>query len=56
MARPRWRSLHDSACDAPANILNDLQAEFGLTYLFAAHNLSVVEHILTRVKELQVEI
>jgi peptide/nickel transport system ATP-binding protein/oligopeptide transport system ATP-binding protein len=31
------------------NILNDLQAEFGLTYLFVAHNLSVVEHISTRV-------
>jgi peptide/nickel transport system ATP-binding protein/oligopeptide transport system ATP-binding protein len=27
------------------NILKDLQAEFGLTYLFIAHNLSVVEHI-----------
>ncbi len=31
------------------NILNDLQQEFGLTYLFVAHNLSVVEHISTRV-------
>ena len=27
------------------NILKDLQKEFGLTYLFIAHNLSVVEHI-----------
>src|SRR5512143_3346317 len=31
------------------NILNDLQKEFGLTYLFVAHNLSVVEHISNRV-------
>ena len=31
------------------NILNDLQDEFGLTYLFVAHNLSVVEHISDRV-------
>jgi len=31
------------------NILNDLQQEFGLTYLFVAHNLSVVEHISDRV-------
>jgi oligopeptide/dipeptide ABC transporter ATP-binding protein len=31
------------------NILNDLQNEFHLTYLFIAHNLSVVEHISDRV-------
>jgi peptide/nickel transport system ATP-binding protein/oligopeptide transport system ATP-binding protein len=31
------------------NILRELQGEFGLTYLFIAHNLSVVEHISDRV-------
>ena len=31
------------------NILKDLQEEFGLTYMFVAHNLSVVEHISDRV-------
>lgn len=31
------------------NILKDLQTEFGLTYLFIAHNLGVVEHISDRV-------
>ena len=31
------------------NLLNELQAEFGLTYLFIAHNLTVVEHICDRV-------
>ena len=36
--RPRW-----STC------LQDLQEEFGLTYLFISHGLAVVEHISTRV-------
>lgn len=31
------------------NILKNLQSEFGLTYLFIAHNLSVVEHFSDRV-------
>ncbi len=31
------------------NLLKDLQAEFGLTYLFIAHGLNVVKHVSDRV-------
>ena len=31
------------------NLLQDLQGEFGLTYLFISHGLAIVEHISTRV-------
>lgn len=31
------------------NLMQDLQSELGLTYLFIAHDLKIVEHISTRV-------
>ena len=31
------------------NLLQDLQSQFGLTYLFISHGLAVVEHISNRV-------
>ena len=31
------------------NLMRDLQAKFGLTYLFISHNLAVVRHMATRI-------
>lgn len=61
IARALALNLKFIVCDGPiaaldvsiqaqvVNLLEDLREQFGLTYLFISHDLSMVRHIATRV-------